>query len=290
MVTAAGCGSTDDPATSGFALSADQLSPVTTASTTTTDAPAADDPGRWDVEVATASVPVVTAFCAQPEELTDTPETTAPPAATAANGCAKPVLPAAAAALSDIPGTVPNVSSAQVPGGWTFNNPTYFGNPLVFLVLENHGDWLEVMVPTRPNGQTGWIRSTDVELSSHRWHAEIDVSDNQLQVWNGDELVAETGTVDGKVTTPTPLGRFYYSEKIEKYPESAYGSWILATNAYSDSLESFDGGLPAYATHGTPDDSIIGTDISNGCTRVPNPVIERLAAEMPMGTPVDIVL
>lgn len=290
LVAAPACGSTDAATDrSGFALRADQLAAV--ASTTTTIAPEGEpDPTRWDVEVATATVPVVTALCRPPTEPIDaTSSTTAAGAPVSTNGCTLPMPDPAKPALSEIPSTTPNVGSAQIEGGWTFNNPTYFGNPLVFLVTQNRGEWLEVLIPARPNGQTGWVRADEVEVTSHRWHAEIDVSDSRLRVWNGDELVADTPTVDGKATTPTPLGRHYYNEKIERSPSSAYGSWILSTNAYSDTLETFDGGLPVYATHGTPDETQLGSDISNGCTRVPNAVVELLAAEMPLGTPLDII-
>lgn len=268
LAIAASCGTASNDVGSAFRLAADQLQREP-------EAPPATD---WTVEIATAKpdVPVITAFAAPPPEVgIDDP----PPDPSTLPG----------AHLSPIPGPEPNVSSAQILGGWTFNNPTYFGNPLVFLVTENHGDWLKVKVPTRPNLQEGWIKASDVDLSTSDWHAELNVTTNTLRVWKGDELIVETGTVDGKPSSPTPLGEFYFNEKIEKYPSSAYGSWILSTNAYSDSLETFDDGLPVYAVHGTPNESQIGSDISNGCTRVPNPVVERLAAEMPMGSPLTVV-
>ncbi len=287
---------------SGFHLSADQLAPATTTSTSVVP-----DEARWDVEVATAKTDVVLAACQPPEELeqeaedgsgetdgsddttTTTDATTTTTTPTAANGCTVPEPPDGKPELSAIPGTTPNVGSAQVLGGWSFNNPTYFGNPLVFLVLENHGEWLEVMVPTRPNQQVGWIRASDVELSTIRWHAQIDVTHNTLKVWNGDQVVIDTGIVDGRETSPTPLGRFYFNEKIEKWPSSDYGSWVFSTNGYSDTLETFNDGLPAFAVHGTPYDDQIGSDISNGCVRVPNRAIELMAERVPMGTPVEVV-
>lgn len=262
------CGASADDLGGGFRLSADQLQREVEVE------PATD----WTVEIATAKpdVAAVTAFAAPPPELGIDD---APPDPTTLPG----------AQLSAIPGPEPNATSAQVLGGWSFNNPTYFDNALVFLVTENHGDWLKVKVPTRPNLQEGWIKASDVDLTTSQWHAELNVTTNTLKVWNGDELVVETGTVDGKTSSPTPLGEFYFNERIERYPSSAYGSWILSTNAYSDSLEVFDEGLPVYAVHGTPNESQIGSDISNGCTRVPNAVIERLAAEMPMGSPLTVV-
>ena len=49
-------------------------------------------------------------------------------------------------------------------------NPIYGGGTIrVFLVKENRGDWLNVYLPARPNGSTGWIRKSDVSLASHSW-------------------------------------------------------------------------------------------------------------------------
>ena len=41
---------------------------------------------------------------------------------------------------------------------------TEFGTPLALVVVDDGVDgWLEVQLPTRPNGSTGWIRATGVE-------------------------------------------------------------------------------------------------------------------------------
>jgi lipoprotein-anchoring transpeptidase ErfK/SrfK len=268
LLLAGACGSSSTPG-AGFALSADQLRQGAP-----DEGPASD----WRVYVATAKPDVseVVAYREKPPEVQA--DYTAPDPAT---------LPGAH--LSEIPGSAANVTSTQVLGGWSFTNPTFFDNPLVFLITEDHGDWLRVMVPTRPNQQEGWIKRSDVDVTDHEWHSEINVTTNTLRIWNGDQLVADTGTVDGRAGSPTPLGRFYYNEKIEKFPSSAYGSWIFSTNGYSDSLEVFDDGLPVFAVHGTSNPGQIGSDISNGCVRVPNEVIELMAEQVPMGTPVDVV-
>lgn len=192
-------------------------------------------------------------------------------------------------ALTPIPSPSLNWGSRAVDVGWAFDNPTVIGSPLVFLVTGNHGDWLEVMAPVRPNQQEGWIRADDVELSSHEWHVTVDVTTNHLEVFEGDELRFESGTVDGAPHAPTPLGRFYINEKQPVAPSSPYGSWILSTNGFSDSLERFSGEVPIFAIHGTPHEASLGQDISNGCIRVPNAIIEQMAEHVPAGTPVDVV-
>jgi len=191
--------------------------------------------------------------------------------------------------LSPIPSPALSWGSSEINGHWMFDNPTKIGNPLVFLIVGSKGDWLEVQVPARPNHQTGWIHRDDVTVEHHRWHAEVNATTNRLRVWEGDELKADTAVVAGTEYTPTPLGRFYINERQQQYPTSAYGSWILSTNGFSNALERFGGEVPIFALHGTPYAESVGQDLSNGCIRIPNPIVEMLATEMPLGTPVDVV-
>lgn len=263
-VLAGGCAG--EPSGDGFTLSADQLNrrPV-------------DGPSPWEVEVATVlpELPAATVTRRPPPDLD----------ATARSATATSVE----AALTPIPSTSLNWGSTEVDGGWSFTNPTVIGSPLVFLVVENHGDWLEVMTPTRPNQQVGWIAADQVTISTHEWSMEIDVTHNTLRVWNGPDLRIETSTVDGRESTPTPLGRYYVNEKQPQSATGVYGSWIISTNGFSDSLERFSGEVPIFAVHGTNRPATMGQDISNGCVRVPNEIVDFIAANVPAGTPLDIV-
>ena len=169
-------------------------------------------------------------------------------------------------------------------------NPTYFDNPLVLMVTDRtpDGEWIEVQIPVRPNGTHGWIRSSDAELSSHFVRARVDLTDRVVQVWDGDELIAETGAVVGKASTPTPVGTFFVNDLVEKFEGSAYGPYILSLSGFSEALETFGGGIPVIAIHGTNRPELVGGAHSNGCIRVPNEVVRFLAATVPMGTPVEI--
>ena len=173
--------------------------------------------------------------------------------------------------------------------GYTYENPTYFKNPLVFVVTEDDGEWLKVLLQARPNHTEGWIRRTDVSLSETHTHIELVKSAFHLKAWDGDRLVTETDVVIGKDSTFTPVGTFYIAEKIAKSAGGAYGPWILALNGYSESLDSFDGGMPQLAFHGTNKPELIGSQASNGCVRMPDDIDQMLADQMPVGTPITIV-
>ncbi len=79
------------------------------------------------------------------------------------------------------------------------------------------------------------------------------------------------------------------NDLVEKWDGSAYGPYILSLSAFSEALDSFGGGVPVIAIHGTNDPGLIGGAFSNGCIRIPNEAIRVLADNVPMGTPVDIV-
>ena len=225
----------------------------------------------WVTEIATAKVPQVQVYLHRPG-------TPAPPTTTPAGGL--PPIPRADLASAGV---------AANDKGYLFDNPTYFKNPLVFEVVKDDGAWLRVALLARPNHQTGWIRRSDVTLSTTRYRLVLRLSTFDLQAFDGDRKVVETHVVVGRPNTPTPLGTFFLTEKIQKWEGSAYGPWILATSAYSEALDTFSGGLPQVAFHGTNEPQLIGTRASNGCIRMPDAVDQRLHDLLPAGTPITIV-
>jgi len=256
---------------SGSHAKAAGASDPTSAATATTDG---HGPSRdWVTEIATAKVPVVQVYLHRPG--TPTPSTTT----TTAPG-AMPPIPRA---------SLVSVGVSANAQGYAFDNPTYFKNPLVFDVVRNQGAWLEVSLLARPNHQTGWIKRADVTLSTTRYRMVLRLSTFDLQAFDGDRKIVDTHVVIGRPDTPTPLGTFYLTEKIQKWEGSAYGPWILATSAYSEALDSFTGGLPQVAFHGTNEPQLIGTRASNGCIRMPDAVDQRLHDLVPAGTPITIV-
>lgn len=251
------------------------------ATTTTTAAPPTTPPPYRSV-VATAAVPELEVLAERPvdvEASTTTVPTTAP----------------AALAVAPIPRDgLASVGTRKTPTGWAFANPTSFGSPFVLAVTEIDGDWLRVEIPARPNSQEGWVRAADVTLSESEFRMELTLSDYTLRVFQGDEVVVETQVVIGRPGTPTPVGTFFLGEVLSAQqagvgsPAGAYGPYILATSAYSETLDLFDGGLPVIAFHGTNQPGLIGTQSSNGCVRMPNDVVTQLAGMLPAGTVITV--
>ena len=173
--------------------------------------------------------------------------------------------------------------------GYEFTNPTYYKNPLVVEVLENQGDYMKVLITARPNHTTGWVKADDVTIAATEYRMELDLSTFHLKVFKGPDLFVETDVVIGKDSTPTPVGHYFVTEKIKNSSDTGvYGAWILPINGYSEVLDTFDNGLPQVAFHGTNQPELVGTKASNGCVRIPNDVVTKIAETIPAGTPIDI--
>ncbi len=192
---------------------------------------------------------------------------------------------------------VTHLIAYDAPGGsiipleFTVPNPHQFGGPQVLMVTNGspEDDWVEVQLPIRPNGQTGWIDSSLYTFSQTTIRAEVNLTARSVVVYDGDEIVAQTTAVIGSAATPTPLGTFFITAKRQNPPEEAYiGPWALALSAFSEVHETFGGGLPVIAIHGTNRPDQVGEARSNGCLRIPNNVVTLLAELVPLGAPVII--
>lgn len=167
------------------------------------------------------------------------------------------------------------------------SNPRPSGADLVFLVDEIQGEWLKVLVPVRPNGTRGWVRRVDVELSTHPYRIEVSMSAHTITVWRGTDVFHTEPVGVGRGTTPTPGGVFYTVE-LYRSNKAAYGPFAYGLSGFSEVFYDFGGGDGQFGIHGTNDPSGLGRDVSNGCIRMSNSGITKLANELPIGVPVEI--
>lgn len=195
---------------------------------------------------------------------------------------------------------VPIAGRAVVDGGWTFANPGLYtpAQPLVFSVVARQGSWIQVLLPVRPNGTVGWIQSNDLVLSTTTLRVEVSITDRRLHVFDGETVTFEAPISVGRPSTPTPTGEFYVTDLVPSVdPNGPYGPVALALNGYSEAMDSFgsasiagspDEVAPVLALHGTNRPDSVGRAASNGCPRLYDADILRLAELVPAGTPVEI--
>lgn len=165
---------------------------------------------------------------------------------------------------------------------------TPLGSRRTFLVDRVEGDWVRVLLPTRPNGSTGWVAADAVTTERITDAIVVDLSRRTITVTvsGHDPLTAPVAV--GTQQNPTPTGRFYVTDRVRpRNPHGAYGAFALGLSAHSDTLTEFGGRDGQVGIHGTNQPASIGKAASHGCVRVPPEVVKRLEL-VPLGTPVVI--
>jgi lipoprotein-anchoring transpeptidase ErfK/SrfK len=171
----------------------------------------------------------------------------------------------------------------------TLASPQPSGAPLVFLVKQTQQDWLNVYLPVRPNGSTGWIHRADVTLTQHDFRIVVELGAHRITVTQGPAVILQEPIAVGKQDTPTPGGIYYVKELIKPPdPTTVYGPYAYGLSGFSNVLQTFNGGSGVIGIHGNNDASVLGKDVSHGCIRMSNPGIEKLVKILPLGTPVEI--
>ena len=169
----------------------------------------------------------------------------------------------------------------------TLVNPQPMGAPLTLLVKRQDGPWLEVFLPVRPNGSTGWVRGKDVRTAQVLYRLEISTAAHRLTLYRAGRLVATFAAATGTGGTPTPLGSFFLTELLAP-TNPGYGPYAYGLSAFSTVLTSFGGGPGQIGLHGTSETNSIGHSSSHGCIRLSNGDITTLSKLLPLGTPVTI--
>jgi hypothetical protein len=169
------------------------------------------------------------------------------------------------------------------------------GFPEVYLVLSSHWDalgqqWLQIRIPRRPNGSTGWVQRSALG-ALHLTHQQLVVNREKMRMYlyaNGHLRWSASAGV-GKRSTPTPAGHFWIRERFKiSDPTSGYWPFAFGTSDYSTLTDWPGGGVvgihgPFFAPTGIPG------RISHGCIRLETVADSWLAHHMGVGTPVHVI-
>jgi lipoprotein-anchoring transpeptidase ErfK/SrfK len=163
---------------------------------------------------------------------------------------------------------------------------TVFGVLARILRKDCSAAWLRVELPIRPNGVTGYVRVSSVDLAPVRTRIVVDLSARRLTLYRSGRPVLRAVAGIGASSTPTPTGRFYVDQRlIPSDPSGPWGPGAVGISAHSNVLRGWAQGGPI-AIHGTDEPDSVGRAVSHGCIRLENAVLRRLFAQAPAGTPV----
>jgi lipoprotein-anchoring transpeptidase ErfK/SrfK len=167
---------------------------------------------------------------------------------------------------------------------------TRYGVERTLLMTATVPGWYEALLPIRPNGTKGWVRAADVTTSTSDFALQVSLTKHQIVLFEKGKRILESSVVIGRPETPTPPGEYYVTDPVDLSTRrgSDYGAFALGISGFSEVLLEFEDGPGQLAIHGTPHPEQVGQDLSNGCVRVPDDVILKIAELVPLGTPVTI--
>jgi lipoprotein-anchoring transpeptidase ErfK/SrfK len=162
--------------------------------------------------------------------------------------------------------------------------------PVIAPPVTRYGaQWLDVMLPGRPDGSTGWISETGTRERLTGWRITVELDARRVRVLHFGHLLRTYRAVVGKPSTPTPTGRFFVEETVVMARDEPGGPFALALSARSNALQEFEGGPGQIAIHGRNElGGTLGSAVSHGCVRLDTNSVDWLAARIGPGTPVTI--
>ncbi|MCU1355047.1 MAG: ErfK/YbiS/YcfS/YnhG family protein [Acidimicrobiales bacterium] len=188
----------------------------------------------------------------------------------------------------------PNADAAKIdiPSKTEAGAPTTFaivGDAAPSAVLAHPG-WLEVALPTRPNGGTAWVESNTVAVSKTGLRVFVDLPARNIRVEDGGKQVFDAKVAIGTTDNPTPTGATFVTELIQNQkPAGSYGPYAFGLALHSNTLTEFQGGDGQVGIHGTNHPELIGDRVSHGCVRLNNADVTKLVdLQLPLGVPVFI--
>jgi lipoprotein-anchoring transpeptidase ErfK/SrfK len=166
------------------------------------------------------------------------------------------------------------------------------GFPEVYEALKQQADasgavWVQIRVPMRPNGRTGWVQRSALG-ALHTVHTELVVQRARLRatLYKDGRAIFRAPVGVGMRGLSTPAGHFYIRERLRiSGSGGAYGPLAFGTSAYAPKLTDWPGG-GVVGIHGTNEPQAVPGRPSHGCVRLRNRAILRLGRLMPVGTPV----
>jgi hypothetical protein len=158
--------------------------------------------------------------------------------------------------------------------------------------VEGGRQWVKVLLPSRPDGSTGWVPRDKVVLGQTPYWIQVSTGSRQVSVFRDGRRIRSFRAVVGAPDTPTPLGlAAIYERDPQPDPHGFVGPWVMALTLLSHKLDHFEGGEGRVAIHGRDGASLLdplGSAGSHGCIRVADAEVRWMAAHVPAGTPVRV--
>lgn len=151
-------------------------------------------------------------------------------------------------------------------------------------VIDEEPGWVQVLLPSKPNGSTGWVSSDAVDRAHSPFLVRVHLGSRTLELFEDGASIGSWTVAVGASGTPTPAGRTFLLGQLTD-PDQSFSPVILPLGTHSQTLDTYGGGPGTVAIHGWTDPSVFGQAISHGCIRVPDDALSVLRT-IPLGTSV----
>ena len=160
-------------------------------------------------------------------------------------------------------------------------------------VVDARDGWLRVMVaargalpskdPARVNGRTAWVRASDTARAGTDWRVSVDRAAQTVTIDDGRDVTTHPVLATGSSSRPTPTAPQFVVGTFWDQPGTTTPRVILLSTQ-SETMDDYDKrtGTSATAFHTTTLRS--RGEVSNGCIRVSDGVLDLLWQRVPAGT------
>ncbi len=192
-------------------------------------------------------------------------------------------------AVYDSPGATHPIRELTNPWLAVTNDPSVHVAQVFLVDAQPSDGWVQVLLPVRPNGSDGWVHATDVTITTVAYAIRVSLHARTMTVFSHGNMLWDGAVAVGAPATPTPPGRYYIRMLLTApNPKTVFGPYAFGLASSSNAITTFAGGDGEIGIHGNDDPSSLGLAATLGSIRMPNPEITKLAALLPLGTPVDI--
>jgi hypothetical protein len=201
--------------------------------------------------------------------------------------------PPACSVVVSLDATVPAYQTPTAIAPTSSLQATVAGIPVSLPAINRVGQFLQVRIFGRPNGQTTCVKiPSSMRLLRDPYRIIIDLGHRRLFLYRSGRIVVRAAAAIGSAATPTPLGN-YFVVLLAEAPTSAYGPFVLVTSAVADGVTDWEQqNQPVIAITGPLqwEEAIGGGGgaVTAGGIALQSSDLSKLRP-VPLGTPVDVV-
>jgi len=165
----------------------------------------------------------------------------------------------------------------------TVRAKTPFGDPVWLPVVSRRGAEATVLAPVRPHARPVRLDLSGLALRWTSVRVVVDLAAGSLRVLRDGRTLGSFPIGYGTAATPTPVGRFFVTDRLLFPAGSPYAPLAFALAAHQTHLAPGWPGGDQVAIHPGP----MGA-VSNGCIHVGLPALALLRRIVPLGTLVTV--